>query len=82
LESRPKVLKVAHGRTYKANASANAAWCGLLFEPMWVPMYNLHFWIQIFVGVTDDKKPTEYSEEKLLSILDDMFDCASEEEKI
>jgi hypothetical protein len=32
--------------------------------------------------VTDDKKPTEYSEEKLLSILDDMFDCASEEEKI
>ena len=82
LESRPKVLKVAHGRTYQANASANAAWCGLLFEPMWVPMYNLHFWIQIFVGVTDDKKPTEYSEEKLLSILDDMFDCASEEEKI
>ena len=74
LESRPKVLKVAHGRT----ASVNAAWCGLLFEPMWVPMYNLHFWIQIFVGVTDDKEV----EEKLLSILDDMFGCVSEEEKV
>ena len=73
LESRPKVLNVAHGRT----ASANAAWCGLLFEPMWVPMHNLHFWVQVFVGVTDDKN----AEEKLLSILDDMFGCESEEEK-
>jgi hypothetical protein len=45
LESRPKVLKVAHGRTYQANASANAAWCGILFEPMWVPKYGLHFWV-------------------------------------
>ena len=78
LESRPKVLKVAHGRTYQANAGANAVWCGLLFEPMWVPMHNLHFWVQIFVGVTDDKN----AEEKLLSILDDMFGCASEEEKV
>jgi hypothetical protein len=33
----------------------------------------------MFVGVTDNKKPTKYSEEKLISILDDMFDCAPEE---
>jgi len=46
---------------------------------MWVPKYGLHFWVQMFVGVTDNKKPTEYSEEKLLSILDDMFDYVPEE---